>query len=276
MLVPLLEAFEEKELGGKAVQLGAALRAGLPVPPGFAIRYDVVTDTAGLPKLRAHLAEALATLGGLVAVRSSAVGEDSATASFAGQHATVLGVRDSAGMEAALEEIVASSRSAAALAYRSRLGLDPDPRMGVVVQALVRAEVAGVLFSRHPISGVDERVIEATWGLGEAVVQGLVTPDRYRMDRGGRILERAAGDKDLAIQWSEKGGTVEVCIEGDRVEALCVSDPMLAELEELTARCETTFGGTQDLEFAFHAGILYLLQRRAITRGEPKGREPDC
>lgn len=271
MLVRLEEALDEPLFGGKAVQLGAALRAGLPVPPGFALGHDEVDAPEKVDELRADLGMALSSLGGLVAARSSAIGEDSATASFAGQHATLLGLRDLDGLVAAVAEIVESARSPAALAYRTKLGLDPSPRMGVVVQALVRADVAGVLFSRHPVSGADERVVEATWGLGEAVVQGLVTPDRYRIARGGAILERSAGEKDLAIRWADEGGTEEIEIEGDRVEALCLSDAMLAELERLTHRCETTFGGTQDLEFAFAEGRLYLLQRRAITRGKSHG-----
>jgi pyruvate,water dikinase len=271
VLVRLDEAFEEPRFGGKAVQLGAARRAGLPVPPGFALAHDDIDTPGKVDGLRADLAGALASLGGLVAARSSAIGEDSSTASFAGQHATLLGLRDLDGLMAAVDKIVASSRAAAALAYRQKLGLDLTPRMGVVVQALVRADVAGVLFSRHPIRGADERVIEATWGLGEAVVQGLITPDRYRMARGGAVLERAAGEKDLAVRWSDAGGTEEVEVEGDRVAALCLSDAMLADLERLTSRCEATFGGTQDLEFAFAEGRLYLLQRRAITRGQSRG-----
>jgi pyruvate,water dikinase len=269
MLVPLFDAVEERELGGKAVQLGAALRAGLPVPAGVALPHRDVVDAAAI---REQLGVALATLGGLVAVRSSAVGEDSATASFAGQHATVLGVRDLDGLEAAVAEVVASAHAPSALAYRAKLGLDPTPRMGVVVQTLVRADVAGVLFSRHPITGADERVIEATWGLGEAVVQGLVTPDGVRMARGGRVLARTIGDKDLAIRWSDRGGTEEVAVDDDRIAIPCLDDSMLADLERLTSRCEALFGGTQDLEFAFEAGALYLLQRRAITRGAGDGR----
>jgi pyruvate,water dikinase len=122
-----------------------------------------------------------------------------------------------------------------------------------------------VLFTRNPMTGADERVIEATWGLGEAVVAGLVTPDHYRVARGGRILERRAGEKDLAIMWSEGGGTEEVEIEGARISALCLEDADIAALEALATACEAAFGGSQDLEWAFAGGHLYLLQRRAIT-----------
>ncbi len=264
--VPLELVDEERGFGGKATQLGAALRAGLPVPPGVAIAHDAISEIVG-DENEAAQTTLLHQLGGLVAVRSSAVGEDSAAASFAGQHATILGVHDAAGLRAAIAEVLASAHTDAALAYRKKLGVDGEPKMGVVVQKLVRADVAGVLFSRHPVSGADERVIEATWGLGEAVVQGLVTPDGFRMARGGAILARTLGEKDLAIRFLETGGTAEVPVPEDQIERLCLDDAMLGALEALTARCEATFGGTQDLEFAFERGVLYLLQRRAITRG---------
>jgi pyruvate, water dikinase len=268
MLIRLEDAVDEGRLGGKAVQLGAALRAGLPVPGGFALDHEAVVQLLSEREAAARILEdALTAIGGPVAVRSSAVGEDSAAASFAGQHATVLGVRAADEVHQAIEEVFASARTPAALAYRKKLGLDPEPRMGVVVQRLAVADVAGVLFTRHPVTGADERVIEASWGLGEAVVQGLVTPDRFRLARGGRVLERTPGEKDIAVRWARAGRTEEVPVDAGLVEELCVDDRMLAELEVLASRCEALFGGSQDIEFAFERGALFLLQRRAITRG---------
>lgn len=270
--VSLRDARDERRFGGKAVQLGAAMRAELPVPDGLAFDHDArawMTASAN-GAVRAAIGELLERLGGLVAVRSSGVGEDSAVASFAGQHATVLGVRSVDGLLAAAREVHASARTDAAIGYRNKLGLDPEPRMGVVVQRLVRADVAGVLFDRDPLTGEDVRVVEASWGLGEAVVQGLVTPDRFRIARGGRVLAREAGEKDLLIRWAEEdeaGGTEEVVVEGDRVTELCLDDAQIVALDALAGRCEAVFGGTQDLEFAFARGRLHLLQRRAITRG---------
>jgi pyruvate,water dikinase len=264
--VALCHALEESRYGGKASQCAAAMQAGLPVPDGYAFPSEARGCLLG-GSGRAALATMLESLGGLVAVRSSAVGEDSATASFAGQHATVLGVRTVDQFIDALREVYASATTSAAVAYRQKLGLDLSPRMGVVVQRLIRADAAGVLFSRDPISGQDVRVIEASWGLGEAIVQGLVNPDRFRMARGGRILAREAGEKDLMIVWSASGGTEEVPVEGERVNELCLSDSVLEALDRLTTQCEAVFGGTQDLEFAVADGTVHLLQRRAITRG---------
>jgi pyruvate,water dikinase len=167
----------------------------------------------------------------------------------------------------ALGNVYESARSAAALAYRRRLGITSEPRMAVVLQALVPAESAGILFTRHPLSGADERVIEGAFGLGEAVVAGLVTPDRFRLARGGRLLEHTLGDKDIAVGWHPEGGTHEVELSAERAGQACLSEAQLQELEALASACERAFAGAQDLEWAFAAGKLYLLQRRAITRG---------
>jgi pyruvate, water dikinase len=267
-LIPLVEADLEQRFGGKAVQLGVALRAGLPVPPGFALSYEAARRATSEPdSWREVLGGALTTVGPIVAVRSSAVGEDSATASFAGQHATVLGVRTASGLQEALLEVLASASTESAIAYRTKLGLDAAVRMGIVIQKLVLADVAGVLFTRNPVTGKDERVVEATWGLGEAVVQGLVTPDRVCMDRGGRVTESTIGEKDLAIRWAPSGGTEEVAVDPARVDAPCLDEGMLSSLDALATRCEEVFGGSQDIEFAFEGETLFLLQRRAITRG---------
>ncbi len=267
MIASLHEALPEADFGGKAAQLGQAHQKGLPVPPAWALSTAFVDRVvAGDEAAIEQLVKAFQELGGPVAVRSSGIGEDSASASFAGQHATELNVRSREGLLEAVHKVHGSARTEAALAYRKRLGLSPEPRMGIVVQRLVEADRAGVLFTRNPTTGADERVIEATWGLGEAVVAGLVTPDHYRVARGGRVLERRAGEKDLAIMWSEGGGTEEVPVEGDRIEALCLSDAELAALDALASACEAAFGGSQDLEWAFAGERLYLLQRRAITK----------
>lgn len=267
MIAGLHEALHEEHFGGKAAQLGQAYKKGLPVPPAWAISTAFVDRVvAGENNAIQRLFEAFTDLGGPVAVRSSGIGEDSASASFAGQHATALNIRSRERLLKAVHQVHRSARTESALAYRKRLGIAPEPRMGIVIQRLVEADVSGVLFTRHPTTGADERVIEATWGLGEAVVAGLVTPDHYRVARGGRVLERRPGEKDIAILWSENEGTEEIEIEAHRVSALCLSDANIAALDEMAAACEAAFGGSHDLEWAFSGGRLYLLQRRAITR----------
>jgi pyruvate,water dikinase len=199
-------------------------------------------------------------------VRSSAIGEDGDAASFAGQHATCLGLRDVAAIAAALRAVHASASAGTALAYRRRLGLDPRPRMAIVVQRVVVADVAGVLFTRNPVTGADERVIEAAWGFGEAVVQGLVAPDLYRLARGGVLLEARPGDKDVCVVLSDDGGTREAPVPADRAARATLDAARLRALEALAARCERAFDGPRDLEWAFADGELWLLQCRAVTR----------
>ena len=266
-MTPLREAFDLAAFGGKAVQLGEALRAGLPVPDGYALSAEEVDlIVAGDASAIAELDRIAAMLSGPVAVRSSAVGEDSAGASFAGQHATVLHVEpNTAAIAAAARTVWESGRTESALAYRRKLGVDGLPRVGVAIQQMVDSDCAGVLFSRDPLSGEDVRVIEAAWGLGEAVVAGLVTPDRFRVLRDGRIEERSPGFKDLLIRRSAEGGTEEVPVAEEKVEALCLDDSQLLALHGLATRCEAAYSGEQDIEWAFADGELYLLQRRPIT-----------
>lgn len=266
--VALQEAVDEAAFGGKAVQLGAAIRAGLPVPPGVALPAVLVDAVAATePGATASLAGVWSALGGPLAVRSSAVGEDSAAASFAGQHLTCLNVNSVAALLEAVRAIRESAHAAAALRYRDRLGITGPPRIGVVLQQLVIPDRAGVLFTQNPLDGRDERVIEASWGLGEAVVAGLVTPDRYRVSRDGRVVERTPGTKSIAVCVMPGEGTREEPVPAERVRALCLEDAHLHRLHALASRCEEVFGGAQDLEWAFAGETLHLLQRRPITRG---------
>ena len=252
--------------GGKAVSLGAAIRAGLPVPAGVAIGATLVDRVAA----RDHSAiESVLTSPHLpsspLAVRSSAVGEDSAGASFAGQHATKLNVRRPQMLDA-VRMVWESARTESALAYRRRQGLAPEPRMGVVVQALIEPIAAGVLFTRNPLTGADEHLIEAAWGLGEAVVNGTVTPDRVRLDAHGRLLEFAIGDKDIKIGYGDDGGTIELAVDAHLRQAPCLSDADLAALYELAERCRRVWRTHLDLEWALGADRrMYLLQSRPIT-----------
>jgi pyruvate,water dikinase len=265
-MLPLADVTDPMAFGGKAVALGSAIRAGLPVPDGVALSVDTVEavvreDPDVVPALHR-----ICAAGGPRAVRSSAVGEDSAGASFAGAHCTVLGVCDPEAVVAAVRRVHASADAPQARAYRAQLGLGPA-RMGVVVQELVPADVAGVLFTRNPVTGVAERVIEASWGLGEAVVAGLVVPDRYRLDVRGRVLERVTGEKDVAVQ-AGPGGAREIAVDDAEVHAPCLDDAQLAELHALAEACDAVYGtGDHDIEFAFHAGAVFLLQRRPITGG---------
>ncbi|MBD2093745.1 hypothetical protein H6F90_01065 [Trichocoleus sp. FACHB-591] len=265
--INLVEALDEATCGGKAVQLGAAIRASLPVPPGFVLPASLVNAIAAQDSTAIDLAlQAFAQLESAVAVRSSAVGEDSSQASFAGQHLTCLNIRSQTGLVEAVKQVWRSGQSAAAQAYRQRLGITQAPEVAVVVQQFIPAVQSGVLFTRNPMNGNDERVIEASWGLGEAIVSGLVTPDRYRLDRQGQVLEQTAGMKDIAIQPSAEGQTHEVAVAADQVRALCLEEWHLEQLNHLAAQCEQHFPPPLDIEWCFAGSTLYLLQCRAVTR----------
>jgi pyruvate,water dikinase len=262
----LTEELDDRLFGGKAAQLAAAMRAGLPVPAGVALPFGFVDAVAaGDRDARQQLDAVSRTLVAPFVARSSAVGEDSEQASFAGQHLTRLNVRSEPELLDAVRAVWDSARSPSALAYRERLRLPREPRMAVVVQELVDADSAGVLFSRNPINGSDELVIEAAWGLGEAVVAGLVTPDRFRLRRDGAVVERIAGLKDVAVRIDPEGGTRQTEVPAETARALCLDDVQLTALHALALRCEEVFSGSHDLEWAFAGDRLYLLQRRTLT-----------
>jgi len=174
-IVSLEKAQDTAIFGSKAVGLGQAMRDGLPVPPGVALSGAIVEAVAaGEDHAIEEVAKWVRPLGGPLAVRSSAVDEDGAEASFAGQHLTLLNVPSWQEVSSALGDIWWSANSDSAITYRQRVGLFTRPSIAVVVQALLGPETAGVMFTKNPVTGADERVIEASWGLGEAVVAGIV------------------------------------------------------------------------------------------------------
>ena len=270
-VVPFAKAHETSLYGSKAVGLGDAARHGIAVPPGVALSGDLVEAVASQDeKAIDKLAKAIAALPPPFAVRSSAVDEDGAAASFAGQHLTVLNVHSVSDVPAAVRDVWWSANSDSAITYRQKVGLFTRPSVGVVVQTLLDPSVAGVMFTEHPVTGADERLVEASWGLGEAVVAGLVVPDHFRLDRAGRVLERKAGRKRIAIRSLPNGGTFEEPVPPAQVNQLCLDDAQLAGLSELALQCEQVYGPRRDIEWAFQEGRLHLLQCRAVTTGKAR------
>src|ERR687890_2119414 len=228
-----LRAGDLLRVGGKAANLGELIAAGLPVPGGFCVTTDayaevaVGVDTDAPPEqvrdaLRAapvpdHVVDAVraayrALGGGVpVAVRSSATAEDLPTASFAGQQDTYLNVVGADAVLDAVRRCWASLWTDRAVAYRREAGVDPaGVRLAVVVQRMIDARVAGVLFTADPLTGRRHRsVVDASPGLGEAVVSGLVNPDHLAVE-GDRVVERRLGDKAVAVRALPGGGTERV------------------------------------------------------------------
>ncbi len=300
----LREAPDDASLvGGKAAGLGRLLRAGLPVPPGFAIGADAFrsflretsldrdrsasrdgtppSETEALALLRGvrwpdELRSAIETAyaglqreqPGPVAVRSSATAEDGAGASFAGQHATILNL---GGREAVLDAILAcwaSLYSSAAVDYRRGLGVvDDGPAMAVVVQALVPAEASGVAFTVDPVTGDGDLVlIDAAWGLGEGIVGGVVSPDHFAVRKAdGAIARREIAEKRLRIAAAPGGGTRNETLDAEQAASPALSDGQAVELARLAGRVEELTGGPQDIEWALAEGRFSLLQARPVT-----------
>ena len=274
-VVPFAKARETSLYGSKAVGLGDAARNGITVPPGVALSGILVDAVAsGDSKAIEQVAKAIASLPPPFAVRSSAVDEDGTAASFAGQHLTVLNVHSATDVPGAIREVWWSANSDSAITYRQRVGLFARPSVGVVVQSLLNPTVAGVMFTEHPVTGVDERLIEASWGLGEAVVSGLVVPDHFRLHRSGQVLERKAGREQIAVRCLPNGGTFEQQVPSAEVGRLCLDDAQLADLGVLALECEKVYGPRRDIEWAFQDGTLYLLQCRAVTTGQGRSDMP--
>jgi pyruvate,water dikinase len=273
--VALEDARDSTVFGSKAVGLGEATRAGLPVPSGVALSGPVVEAVASGDKRVIEDVKALVRpLGGPLAVRSSAADEDGAETSFAGQHLTLLNVPTAEDVSLAVRQVWWSANSDSAISYRQRVGRFTRPSVGVVVQALLDPACAGVMFTRNPVNGAEELMIEASWGLGEAVVSGRVIPDHFRIGRNGEVRQRTPGFKEIAVRALPNGGTAEEQVASELVERLCLDDRQLEELHRLANRCEEVYGPARDIEWAFADGRLYLLQCRAITRAGPQGPAP--
>jgi pyruvate,water dikinase len=201
-----------------------------------------------------------------VAVRSSATAEDLPGLSFAGQQDTYLNVVGADALMEAVKACWGSLWTARALAYRARNHIPAsDVALAVVVQVMIPSEVSGVLFTANPLTGRrDEMVIDASFGLGEAIVSGQVEPDHYVVDqRALRITSRKLGAKAKAIRPRREGGTEPVSLDASDRQAL--PDEQILELARAAQRVADHFGAPQDVEWAWAAGKLYLLQSRPIT-----------
>lgn len=273
------QADDVSVMGAKAANLHR-LASAYRVPPGFCLTTaafaqwqaegepDSVPLTVQPALIHAYrqLAEMTASAAPRVAVRSSALDEDSRNASFAGQYESYLNV---AGLAALQDKIVACWRSASAervQQYRQHAHLEIVTRMAVLVQILVPADVSIVAFSINPITGSRaDIVINANWGLGESIVGGLTTPDSYEVNKS-----------DLTVRIRKNGAKERMCIVSPTgMHTVSVPRPMrsqsvlnaaqIREIAKLTRDLEATMGWPVDIECAYKADTLYLLQCRPVT-----------
>jgi len=300
LVVALGEASpDDPLLGGKASSLNRLAQLGRPIPPGFSVsaaayrawvaavddpgalsdaiarlpdeaaRSEIVAlleATRTPPEVTRAVDEALAVIAAsierpLLAVRSSALDEDGAAASFAGVHETELG-RTPDEVEPALRRCWLSLWSRTAIAYRARRAISfADAAMAVVIQALVPAETSAVVFTRHPVTGRDDVLINAIRGLGEPMVSGEATPETIVVSRAGHVLERIAGDHGERL-FVRSG---EVVAERDREPGSVLSDADAVGLADLALDVEGRFGAPVDIETVRADDRWILLQARPIT-----------
>jgi pyruvate,water dikinase len=306
-------------VGGKGANLGEMVRAGLPVPPGFAVTAAAFREfmaanglsdpvdarlegldpadaqaieeasrdlqarvmAARMPEaVAASIREAYGRLDdgrAYVAVRSSATMEDSSDASFAGMNQTFLNVRGADALIASVQACWASLYGARVLFYVKERGLKGELIMGVIVQTMVNAEKAGVLFTINPLSGADDEVlIDAARGLGEVVVAGQVDVDSYRVGKADQaVRDRVIGHQDFKLVRDEQGENRREPLTDDEADAPVLNDDELRELVRLAARVEDHYGTPQDTEWAIADGHLYILQARPVTtRGKAPTKAP--
>jgi pyruvate,water dikinase len=203
----------------------------------------------------------------VVAVRSSATAEDLPDASFAGQQETYLNIRGEKNLLSAVQKCWASLYGARAIYYRAKQGFDDrSVNIAVVVQELVNAEKAGVMFTSHPVTGESLTIIEGSWGLGESVVSGSVSPDKYIFDQcAGKIVDRLIGSKLIEIVPDGEHGTKVVNVAAGRQQETVLSDEEISRLAMYGKIAEDHYGTPQDVEWAIVGTTLYILQSRPIT-----------
>ncbi len=294
-------------VGGKGASLARLARAGFRVPPGFHVTTSAYLDFVGRDGLRSRVlavasgadaAAAAVSIGELfdgeplpaataagiagayaalgedvpVAVRSSATVKDLPGMSAAGQHDTYLNVRGEAAVLDAVKRCWASLWSARAIDYRARRGIEPgDVIIAVVVQRLVPAQAAGVLFTVDPVGGAREVVISANWGLGESVVAGDVTPDVAIVNRAsGTLVSYQVGGKET-MTVPDGAGTRATSTPADRRSASVLSPGQAGELAQVGLAIEKLYDEPVDVEWALAAGEFSVVQARPITTSPAAG-----
>jgi phosphohistidine swiveling domain-containing protein len=266
-----LTADELSSAGGKGGSLARLYQAGYPVPDGFVILPAAFAAGELAPEAWAQARSQLDRLRGAAgetafAVRSSAMSEDSAQASFAGEFETVLNLYADEDIRRAIHTVYASRQNERVQAYSRARGMDTAHEIAVIVQLLVHAESAGVLFTADPVTGQREQaVISAAWGLGEAIVGGMVTPDTIVVDKEtGRVLRRETADKQV-MTVRLGSGTEERAVPEARRRAPVLSDAQAAELVRLGVQIEALYGMPVDVEWTLAEGRFSIVQARPIT-----------
>lgn len=256
-----------KDVGGKGASLGEIFNVGFPVPSGFVITTDAYSKTI-TPDLEKEIIKAFENLQTKkVAVRSSAIAEDSKTSSWAGQLKSYLNV-ELKDLISKIKECWRSIASERARAYVSEKNLSKEQlTMAVVVQKMVESEVSGVMFTVNPINkDPNEIMIEAGWGLGELLVAGMITPDNFLLDK--KTLQ--VKTRDIQIQETmlvfQNGENKQISVPKDKQAKQKLTETQLSDLAKLGIKIENHYHKPQDIEWTIDkAGKIWILQSRPIT-----------
>jgi phosphoenolpyruvate synthase/pyruvate phosphate dikinase len=295
--VPIGDAHQAAETGSKARQLGHLLRRGIPVPDGFVITaaaFDRFAKENDVDRLHWSAAEAqladqregrevvmpadvqteiIRTFQKLrasfpaVAVRSSSDAEDWEIASFAGQYETFLNVRTTDELLDSVLKCWTSLFSSRVQHYaNSKAALPDKTAMAVIVQGLVHSEVSGVAFTANPVTNDDTQIlINASYGLGESIVSGEVTPDQYIVSKQNEAhIEKVLGEKEVKIEPDSSGTRTVPTTEQER-NKYCLTDEELLHISKQCTEIEAMYGRPVDIEFGIEQGRLFVLQARPIT-----------
>ncbi len=279
--------------GGKGANLGEMTKAGIPVPAGAVLTakaYDIFMHenkidvdgqddpalirnailSASIPSdVEQELRDFYLSQGKeiRVAVRSSATAEDLEDASFAGQQETYLNVIGIEDLLARIRECYASLWGDRAVSYRKISGYDKEKvSLAVVIQEMVESDCSGVMFTSDPAGDKENIHINASYGLGEAVVSGIVSPDEYICNRQGQLIKKIIGTKEAEIIYDrQSGGTVKVSVDEGRRKQAVLDDGKITELVGAGLGIERHYGHPMDIEWAVWNGRIYILQARSIT-----------
>lgn len=259
------------DAGGKAASLACLFQAGYPVPDGFIIFPYAFDDEELIPDARLKVQQYLERMrlkntNISFAVRSSALSEDSTRASFAGEFETVLNVVSDKDIFDAIQTVRHSKKSERVRMYSKEKGIREEHEIAIVVQQMIPAEISGVVFTANPINGQrDQIVINASWGLGESIVSGTVTPDTYIISKkSGRIINKKIAKKEVMTVFEEKK-TEESFVPDDMRKKPTLTNTQIHKLTKLCSEIEEFFGISMDIEWTFNDGKFSIVQERPVT-----------
>ncbi len=259
-------------VGGKGASLGEMTNAGIPVPPGFVVTTDAFSDFCKNDQqiTDEFVNEVLIAFDNLgvtrVAVRSSAIAEDSPDASWAGQFESFLNVtRDN--LIESIRKCWQSASAGSVQAYADRQQTEKSQlAVAVVVQKMINSEESGVVFTINPVTNNHEEImIEAIYGLGELLVQGMITPDNYILKKDDlSLVQQNIVSKNRMLIYRD-GDNVETEVQSNKVSEPCLDSNHLTELGQIVKIIESHYSVPQDIEWAMEDDKLYIVQSRPIT-----------